>query len=233
MYCFLARGLHSKRRCPALNKGRLRRTMEQTNEIREKIINAARQKMREVGIRSVSIDDICHELGMSKKTFYVYFATKDDLIQAILDYHYSNVEHGMEEFFASCGSLWHAIERVMEQLSSMPDVRRSLPFVYDMNKYYPAMAKKHYEDIFVLHERAMRKVIVMGKQEGLFRQTIDDDLAANLLARLHTDVIQDGIKHDGNGVSFKRLGDFAIDVMLRGMFTEEGLHKYEALLKSK
>ena len=79
----------------------------------------------------------------------------------------------------------------------------------------------------------MRKVIVMGKQEGLFRQTIDDDLAANLLARLQTDVIQDGIKHDGNGVSFKQLGDFAIDVMLRGMFTEEGLHKYEALLKRK
>ena len=95
------------------------------------------------------------------------------------------------------------------------------------------MAKKHYEDIFALHERAMRRVIVQGKEEGLFRQTIDDDLAANLLARLHTDVIQDGIKHDGNGVSFKRLGDFAVDVMLRGMFTEEGLNKYEALLKAK
>lgn len=208
--------------------------MESTNEICEKIILAARQKMREVGIRSVSIDDICHELGMSKKTFYVYFATKDDLIQAILDDHYTTVEHGMEQFFASCESLWRAIERVMEQLSSMPDVRRSLPFVHDLNKYYPAMAKKHYEDIFALHEGAMRRVIVQGKQEGLFRQTIDDDLAANLLARLHTDVIQDGIKHDGNdGVSFKRLGDFAVDVMLRGMFTEEGLHKYEALLKSK
>lgn len=207
--------------------------METTNEICEKIVLAARQKMRDVGIRSVSIDDICHELGMSKKTFYVYFATKDDLIQAILDSHCAKVEHGMEQFFASCESLWNAIERVMEQLSSMSDVRRSLPFVHDLNKYYPAMAKKHYEDIFALHERAMRRVIVQGKQEGLFRQTIDDDLAANLLARLHTDVIQDEIKHDGNGVSFKRLGDFAVDVMLRGMFTEQGLNKYEALLKAK
>ena len=37
-----------------------------------------------LGIRSVSIDDICRELGMSKKTFYVYFESKDALIEQML-----------------------------------------------------------------------------------------------------------------------------------------------------
>ena len=49
-----------------------------------------------LGIRSVSIDDICHELGMSKKTFYVYFASKDELVeqllQANIDYMASKME---------------------------------------------------------------------------------------------------------------------------------------------
>ena len=54
------------------------------NDVREDILQVAIKRMQQVGIRSVSIDDICHELGMSKKTFYVYFASKDDLVQAIL-----------------------------------------------------------------------------------------------------------------------------------------------------
>lgn len=205
----------------------------ETNEIREKIITSAQQKMGEVGIRSVSIDDICHELGMSKKTFYVYFATKDDLIQAILDYHFSEVEAGMRRFFESGKSLWDAIERATVQLASMPDVRKLPPFIYDLNKYYPAMAKRYNNDIFELNVRAMRAVIVRGKAEGLFRESIDDNLAANLLARLHTDVIQEGVRHDGNAVPLRRMGDFAIDVMLRGMFSAEGLRKYEALLQNR
>ena len=44
---------------------------------RENIVQFAVKKMREVGIRSLSIDDICRELGISKKTFYVYFESKD------------------------------------------------------------------------------------------------------------------------------------------------------------
>ena len=36
------------------------------------------------GFRSVSIDDICSELRISKKTFYKYFSQKDLLIERIL-----------------------------------------------------------------------------------------------------------------------------------------------------
>ena len=92
----------------------------ETNEIREKIIASAQQKMGEVGIRSVSIDDICHELGMSKKTFYVYFGTKDDLIQAILDYHYEEVRSGMQSFLDSCANMWDGIRRGAERWPQCP-----------------------------------------------------------------------------------------------------------------
>jgi AcrR family transcriptional regulator len=33
------------------------------------------------GIRDVSIDEVCHELGISKKTFYVFYAKKEDLVR--------------------------------------------------------------------------------------------------------------------------------------------------------
>ena len=48
------------------------------------IIKTAGEMFFRLGIRSVSVDDICRELGMSKKTFYVYFASKDALIEQLL-----------------------------------------------------------------------------------------------------------------------------------------------------
>ena len=66
------------------------------NDVRENILQVAIERMQQVGIRSVSVDDICHELGMSKKTFYVYFASKDDLVQAILHKHEQKVAHDLD-----------------------------------------------------------------------------------------------------------------------------------------
>ena len=66
------------------------------NDVRENILQVAIERMQQVGIRSVSVDDICHELGMSKKTFYVYFASKDDLVQAILYKHEQKVAHDLD-----------------------------------------------------------------------------------------------------------------------------------------
>ena len=51
---------------------------------KQQIIKTAGEMFFRIGIRSVSIDDICRELGMSKKTFYVYFAGKDELVAQLL-----------------------------------------------------------------------------------------------------------------------------------------------------
>ena len=173
----------------------------ETNEIREKIIASAQQKMGEVGIRSVSIDDICHELGMSKKTFYVYFGTKDDLIQAILDYHYEEVRSGMQSFLDSCANMWDGIRRGAEKMAAMPDVRQLPPFIYDLNKYYPALAKNYNARILALNERLMKRIVERSIDEGIFRKDVDVNLAAMMLARLHNNAVNAGLEGDGKGAS--------------------------------
>ena len=202
----------------------------ETNDIQERIITAAQQKMVEVGIRSVSIDDICHELGMSKKTFYVYFASKDDLIQAILDFHYEEVRAGMHAFLDSQKSIWDAIRLGLEKMTATQDVRKFPPFIYDLNKYYPALAKEYNARIFALNRQMMQRVVERSVQEGIFRTELNVDLAALMLARLHDNMVQAGLKQDENNVPFNRLCDFTLDIVLRGLFSKEGLERYEQLL---
>ena len=47
-------------------------------ETKQRIQLAAHQLVMQYGIRSVSMDDIASNLGMSKKTIYQYFKDKDE-----------------------------------------------------------------------------------------------------------------------------------------------------------
>ena len=203
----------------------------ETNEIREKIITSAQKKMVEVGIRSVSIDDICHELGMSKKTFYVYFSSKDDLIEAILDFHYEEVRMGIQNFLDSQKSMWDAIRRGLEKMISTQDVRKFPPFIYDLNKYYPETAKRYNARILALNRLMMQRAVERGIGEGIFRAELDVEQAALMLARLHDNIVQAGLAQETSGVPFHQLADFTLDVVLRGLLSRDGLDRYEQLLR--
>ncbi|MFZ1857244.1 MAG: TetR/AcrR family transcriptional regulator, partial [Chitinophagaceae bacterium] len=61
-------------------------------EPKERILLKAEELFMQYGIRSVSMDDIANNLGMSKKTLYQYFADKDELVEAVVDGHITLVQ---------------------------------------------------------------------------------------------------------------------------------------------
>ena len=52
-------------------------------EIQERIRQKADELFRRYGIRSVTMDEIAAQLGMSKKTIYQYYTDKDQLVDAV------------------------------------------------------------------------------------------------------------------------------------------------------
>jgi AcrR family transcriptional regulator len=52
---------------------------------RRRLIEAAWRCVARGGYRSLSVDDVCAEAGLSKGAFYTYFAHKHDLLAALLD----------------------------------------------------------------------------------------------------------------------------------------------------
>lgn len=55
-----------------------------TTSVRERILDAATRRYYAEGIRAVSADRLIADAGISKVTFYRYFASKDDLVVAYL-----------------------------------------------------------------------------------------------------------------------------------------------------
>ena len=54
-------------------------------DTKQRIQKAAHDLVMQYSIRSVSMDDIAANLGMSKKTIYQYFKDKDELVESVVD----------------------------------------------------------------------------------------------------------------------------------------------------
>jgi AcrR family transcriptional regulator len=60
------------------------RSEARTNEMRERILETADRLFYSQGIRAVGVDTVAAEIGISKRTLYNYFPSKDELIVAYL-----------------------------------------------------------------------------------------------------------------------------------------------------
>lgn len=197
------------------------------------IIKKATELFKQYGIKSVSMDDICKALGISKKTLYAYFDQKDRLVEDMLSEDRVNVQRRIDESLAGNKCIWDYIEFMVRSLASAPDVRRIPPLVYDLNKYYPLIAKKHNELVTEQSQLTIKRVLEKGISEGIFRSELDVDLTACMIAKMHSYACEDMFRRGADQMPDKKMNELSMDILLRGLLTKDGLSKYEELKNEK
>ena len=190
------------------------------------ILKKSGEMFFKLGIRSVSIDDICHELGISKKTFYVYFASKDELVAQLLHVSIDEMAKKMEDWlrlhdFRQLISILLAQKEV-----SKNDVRCVPQLVYDLKKYYPQQFAEFQVKLFEVQKDYLKQYLEQGIREGLVREQLDVEMTAMLLAKLHTDAIRDMEQIESHGYKMHTYSQTAKDILIRGVLSEEGLALY-------
>jgi AcrR family transcriptional regulator len=127
------------------------------------------------GIRSVSMDDIAAQLGISKKTLYQYYTDKDELVDAVLQY---EIEHGQKDcqqcFVQSkdaVDEIFLTMDRIVEQFQNMNPM-----VLYDLQKFHFSAFQKFlkYKNGFL--QDVIRKNIERGIKEELYRPEINADV---------------------------------------------------------
>src|SRR5271165_684999 len=68
-----------------------------TPSARERILCAAYELFGRRGIRAVGTDEVIHRAGVAKATLYRHFATKNDLVLAVLERREELWTHGLIE----------------------------------------------------------------------------------------------------------------------------------------
>lgn len=152
-------------------------------EERDKIVEEAMKLFMRFGIKSVSMDDIARDLGMSKKTLYLYINDKEELVNTA-------VGTFIEGHKLSCDMCLTSGENPVQQMLNlahqvaitMRDVHSSL--IYDLQKYYP-QSWKVFEEFRSKHiyEEVMRNM-KEGKSTGWYREDLDEMIVARLYIKL-------------------------------------------------
>ena len=190
------------------------------------IIKTAGEMFFRLGIRSVSIDDICRELGMSKKTFYVYFPSKDELVAQLLQANIAHIAAKMEELQKLHDFRLLVSKFLKHQEAEKNDVRRVPQLVYDLKKYYPRQFADFQQECFETQKNYIKAYLEQGQQEGLVRANLNIELTAVLFAKIHSDAINDFEVIESHGHNMHQLGHTAMDIFVRGTLSEEGLALY-------
>lgn len=187
------------------------------------------------GVREVSIDDICRKLCISKKTFYQFYSTKEDLVADVVTY---NLERKKVEFVRLVEGKNSV--KVLKAMFSLVDRKKTMDkdkrMAKDIMKYYPETFVKRAGE----RNKAMHTFFVNcfndGVSQGLIRSDMDMDAVQLLIYIMHEGMagyLEGDHRIEGTKLSFKALAAAFEDIVTRSIFTPKGFEEYKSLDNNK
>lgn len=190
----------------------------------ENIIQTASKMFEQFGIRSVSIDNLCAELHISKKTFYTHFTQKEDLVEAVLLYQKNIIHERFEKLFKDKNAI-ESLTLIIKEIKKNV-VAESQTMFFDLQKYYPKLYEKH--ELIKMQEIKLgfEMNLNQGIAEGYYRENLDTELIS-LFHSMQVKNTFELMEQSSKKYTKKRLIDFFLDLMVHLIANEKGLKYME------
>lgn len=190
-------------------------------ELKEQLILVSTELFIKYGIKSISMDDISRQMGISKKTMYEIVDSKSDLIDLVLNRHLSQSEQKLDVILkASRDAIDEMLQLSMHVLNFIAHLSPSI--IYDLQKYYPKSWKlvREYQQTCV--EQRIYNNLTRGQKEMLYRTDLDPKIIAKLYV-FKTGAITDGDIFPPADFDKALLYKEIIKYHLFGIISEKGL----------
>jgi AcrR family transcriptional regulator len=148
-------------------------------EMKERILSKADELFCRYGIRSVTMDEIANQLGISKKTIYLSFADKDELVlevfNALMNENKRQCLQDRQEAENAVHEIFLAMDMTEDMLKAM-----NASVLFDLEKYHPETYKKFkvYKNDFLYN--VISGNLKRGIQEELYRADINVDVITRM-----------------------------------------------------
>src|SRR5450432_2960889 len=144
-------------------------------ENKERILAKATDLFMRYGIRSITMDEIAAQLGISKKTIYQFFTDKDAMVEAVVKEEVKRNEEGCLFFSSASENAVHEIFLAMDNIQEMLKAMNP-QLIHDMEKHHPSAYKllKQYKYQFLY--TMIKENIERGSREELYRGDLNIDL---------------------------------------------------------
>jgi AcrR family transcriptional regulator len=146
-------------------------------EMKDRILEKATDLFMRYGIRSITMDEIAAQLGISKKTIYQFFTDKDAMVEAVVNEEMKRNEDGCVGFSQTAENAVHEIFLAMDDVSEMLKAMNP-QLIHDLEKHHPAAYKrlKQYKHQFLYN--VIMENLDRGVREGHYRKDLNADLTS-------------------------------------------------------
>ena len=197
------------------------------SEIRQRILTEARDLFFRFGFSKVTMDEAAEKLGMSKKTLYKHFPSKEDLLAAVTEDHIRECDENVHALCTKKGQ--GPLERLrclMDYLAALygkmsdaliHDLRKSAPEIW---KRVEATRKEHIHNEF-------SALVKEGRRKGIFRKDVDE----RLFLLIYFETVQSILHPETlSGLPFKpsQVFDGVVKVLFEGFLTDKARAEYHA-----
>ncbi len=199
--------------------------------MKERIQQKAEELFERYGIRSVTMDEIAGQLGISKKTIYQSFSDKDELVDAVFQkrleenekqclFDKKEAENAIHEIFLA----WNMIEEMLAAMN--PSI------LYDLEKYHPSVFRKflQYKNDFLY------RVIYDNLERGIKEELYRGDFTIEIIARFRIGTIMMGFNMDVFPKNKFKLVDIEEQIILHflhGIATPKGVKVIQKYYRQK
>jgi len=188
--------------------------------VRKRIVDAASMHFFSCGFRSVTMDDLTEEMGVSKKTLYAHFPSKIALLEAVLANKFARLEAKLKEIARAHP---HDFSTALHELLS--NAQRELdeikpPFVRDVRQKAPQVFKVVELRRAELIERFFGKLFAEGQRSGMVR----NDVPAKLLIEILLAAVRETVnpaKLEELGLTPRTAFASVVKVILEGVITKK------------
>ena len=140
--------------------------------MKEDITQKALTYFMQYGFKTFTMDDLANSLGISKKTLYEQFASKNDLVEATLDYALGMSCHQVDKFVSGEGSVIENVFRSQREVQNLFNFNSSKP-IWELKKYFPKTYERMDMEFIKSDALFIDKLLEKGWEEGLFRKDIN------------------------------------------------------------
>ncbi len=199
--------------------------MSEEEIVKEKIITAVRDRFWKEGFARISVDEITTDLAMSKKTFYKYFSSKEDLVQQIMERLLGGMRTNVERILLSDKT---AVEKLSEFITLIgTSASRLTPaFGGDIKKHIPQLWKRIEDFRRERISEMFARLIKQGLDEGTIRPDLNERVfLMSVLGAIDRIMQPDVLAHESFSVSdaLKEI----LNIFFRGGLTAKGRERFE------
>ncbi len=130
---------------------------------------------KKYGVKSVTMDDIAREFGISKKTLYQHFESKDDVIDKVVHYEFEQEMDELEKLFKKHKHVINQLYAVSKFIIKS-NLTLNPSLIYSMEKYYQQtweeLINKRKEFVLNLIDKNFKE----GIKQGIYRRDINLDV---------------------------------------------------------